>query len=188
MRTTILGRLMMTALLLGAGVAAASNKGSADVPQSDADIAKHLRHEVVMYPYYSIWDDISFRVINGQVELIGAVNQPFKKTDIERLAKQVPGVTSVTDEIKVLPLSSFDDRLRLQVARAIYRDPAFTRYAMQAIPPIHIIVDNGHVTLAGVVSTEMEKNLAGVRASGAGLGFGPVTNNLEVEHPTAKKS
>jgi hyperosmotically inducible protein len=188
MKRTILGRLMMTALLLGAGVAGASTKDNANLPRTDADIAKQVRHEVVMYPYYSIWDDVSFRVNNGQVELTGAVNQPFKKSDIERLVKSVPGVTSITDEIKVLPLSSFDDRLRVQVARAIFRDPAFTRYAIQAVPPIHIIVDNGHVTLTGVVSTEMEKNLAGVRASGAGLGFGPVVNNLVVEHPTAKKS
>jgi len=188
MKPTFLGRFLTAALLLGAGVAAASNKQSANVPQSDADIAKHVRHEVLMYPYYSIWDDVNFRVTNGQVELLGAVSQPFKKSDIDRLVRSVPGVTSLTDELKVLPLSPNDDRLRLKIARAIYRDPLFTRYAIQALPPIHIIVDNGHVTLTGVVSTPMEKELAGVRASTAGLSFGPVINNLEVEHPSAKKS
>lgn len=176
----------MTAMLLGAGVAGASTKTDPGMPQTDDQIVKNIRHEVLMYPNYSIWDDINFRVSNGQVELTGAVNQPYKKADMERLVRRVPGVTSVASEIKVLPLSNFDDRLRLQVARAIYRDPVFTRYAMQAIPPIHIIVDNGHVTLTGVVSTESEKNLAGIRASGAGLGFGAVNNNLQVEHPSKK--
>src|SRR6266567_6047297 len=136
MKPTFLSRFLMAALLLGAGVAAASDKNSANVPQTDADIARHVRHEVLMYPYYSIWDDVNFRVVNGQVELSGAVNQPYKKSDIERLVQRVPGVASVSDELKVLPLSPNDDRLRLQVARAIFRDPAFTRYAIQAVPPI----------------------------------------------------
>jgi osmotically-inducible protein OsmY len=184
-KPTILGRFLMAALVC-AGVAAASNKTSVNLPQSDADIAKQVRHEVLMYPYYSIWDDVNFRVSGGQVELLGAVNQPYKKSDIERLVRRIPGVTSVSDELKVLPLSPNDDRLRLQVARAIYGSSSFTRYAIQPVPPIHIIVENGHVTLTGVVSTPMEKQLAGIRASGAGLSFGPVTNNLEVEHPSKK--
>ncbi len=141
-----------------------------------------------MYPYYSIWDDIEFHVANGQVDLSGAVSQPFKKADIERLVKRVPGVTSVSDQLKVLPLSDFDNRLRLQVARAIYGDPIFTRYRLQAVGPIHIIVDNGHVTLTGWVNSDLEKQVAGMRAGSAGLGFGPVVNNLQVEHPAAKKS
>jgi hyperosmotically inducible periplasmic protein len=140
-----------------------------------------------MYPNYSIWDDISFRVSNnGQVELFGAVNQPYKRSDVERIVRRIPGVTSVTDQIKVLPLSPNDDRLRLQVARAVYGDPVLNRYALQAVGPIHIIVENGHVTLSGVVNNEMEKNVAGIRANGAGLSFGAVTNNLQVENPARK--
>jgi osmotically-inducible protein OsmY len=188
MKPTILGRFLTATLLLASGIASASTKTTPTVPQSDADIAKHVRHEILMYPYYSIFDDVSFRVDNGQVELLGAVNQPYKKSDIERIIRRVPGVTSLADEVKVLPLSNNDDRLRLQVARAIYRDPMFTRYAIQPLPPIHIIVDNGHVTLTGTVSTQSEKDVAGIRASAAGLSFGPVTNNLEVEHPSPKKS
>jgi hyperosmotically inducible protein len=99
----------------------------------------------------------------------------------------VPGVVGIQDDIRVLPLSNNDDRLRLQVARAIYRDPSMTRYAIQAVPPIHIIVENGHVTLEGTVATEFDKNMAGIRASGAGLSFGPVVNHLQVEQP-AKRS
>ena len=177
---------MAAALVVSAGVAGAANK-SANLPQSDADIAKQVRHEVLMYSSYSIWDDVNFRVSNGQVELLGAVNQPFKKKDLGRLVQRIPGVTSVANDLKVLPLSPFDDRLRLQVARAIYGHSAFSRYAIQAVPPIHIIVDNGHVTLTGVVNSPLEKQLAGVRASTAGLSFGSVNNRLEVEHP-AKKS
>ncbi len=186
MKSRILGPVLMAAMLLGAGVAGASTKPAAAGPQSDEQIAKSVRHEVLMYPYYSIWDDVNFRVVNGQVELLGAVNQPWKKSDLDRLVRQVPGVTGLTNEIKVLPLSNFDDRLRLQVARAIYRDPVFTRYGMQAVPPIHIIVDNGHVTLTGVVSSDFEKQVAGVRANGAGLSFGQVDNRLQVEHPSKK--
>jgi len=187
MKSTIFGQaLMAVALLAGARVAGAADKGQ-PAPQGDDAIARSVRHEVVMYPYYSIWDDVSFRVNNGQVELLGDVNQPFKKTDIERMVKGVPGVTSVADEIKVLPLSNFDDRLRLQIARAIYADPVFVQYRNLAVPPIHIIVDNGHVTLTGVVSTDMEKQIAGLRANSS-MSFGTVTNNLQVEHPAPKKS
>ena len=185
MKTRMLGRFLMAAALL-AGVAAATTKAGANLPQSDSDIAKNVRHEVVMYPRYSIWDDVGFRVVNGNVSLLGEVNQPFKKLDIERLVRNVPGVTSVTNDIKVLPLSSMDDRLRLQVANAIYRDPILSGYAMGAIPPIHIIVENGHVTLTGMVNSDMEKQIAGMRAASS-LSFGPITNNLVVEHP-AKKS
>lgn len=181
MKTRILNRLLATSLLVGAGIAGAANR-PADIP-----VERQILHEIRMYPSYSIWDDVSFRISgNGQVELFGAVNQPFKKSDIERIVRRVPGVTSVTDQIKVLPLSPFDDRLRLQVARAVYRDPVLNRYALQAVGPIHIIVENGHVTLSGVVSSEMEKNVAGMRANAAGLSFGSVINNLQVEHPARK--
>ena len=153
---------------------------------SDADIAAKLGHEVRMYVRYTIWDDIKFRVNEGNVELLGEVSQPFKKADLGRLAQHVPGVASVSNDIKVLPLSTFDDRLRIQVARALFRDPVLSRYAIQSVPPIHIIVDNDHVTLEGVVNSDLEKTVAGMRASGAGLSFGSVTNNLKVENPSHK--
>ena len=184
MRTRMLGRLLMAAALL-AGAAAASTKGGAKLPQSDSDIASNVRHEVAMYAYYSLWDDVGFHVIDGNVSLTGEVNQPFKKRDIERLVQKVPGVASVTNDIKVLPLSSMDDRLRLQVASAIYRDSSLSRYGMGAVPAIHIIVENGHVTLTGMVNSDMEKQIAGMRAASS-LSFGPITNNLVVEHPARK--
>jgi len=175
----MLGRILtVAALAIGAAAAAIPN---------DADIARSVRHEVLMYSRYTVWDDINFRVNNGNVELTGAVSQPFKKQDLQKIVQSVPGVASVTNEIKVLPLSTFDDRLRMQVARAIYSDPALSRYAMGAIPAIHIIVDNGHVTLTGLVSSDAEKQIAGMRASGAGLSFGPVVNNLSVDRPAKGK-
>jgi hyperosmotically inducible periplasmic protein len=184
MKHKALSKLLATALLAGAGIAGAADRNAA--PATDATLQKQIGHEIRMYSRYSIWDDIAYRVNNGQVELFGAVNQPFKKSDIEHIVRGIPGVVSVSDQIKVLPLSNFDDRLRIQVARAIYNDPVLTRYAMQPIGPIHVIVENGHVTLTGVVSTEMERNVAGIRANGAGLSFGAVTNNLRVENPGRK--
>ena len=187
MKPTILGRFLMAAALL-AGAAGASTKNFSPVPKTDAEIARQVRHEILMYPRYTLWDDVSFRVVNGSVELLGAVSQPYKKEDLGRLVQRVPGVTGVTNDLKVLPLSPMDDRLRLQVARAIYSDPALSRYRIMAVPPIHIIVENGRVTLTGSVASNMEKQIASIRASGAGLSFGPVINNLEVENPPAKNS
>lgn len=184
-------RFLGTALLAGALIACASLAGAADrtnpaLSKTDAGITKSVLHEIRMYPHYTMWDYIDFRVANGQVELMGAVTQPFKKSDIEQTVAKLPGVTGVTDNIKVLPLSGTDDQLRRQVAAALFRDPVFRTYATEPVPAIHIIVDNGHVTLMGVVANELEKNLAGVRASGAGLSFGPVVNNLQVENAPVK--
>jgi hyperosmotically inducible protein len=181
-----MSKLMLGAVLLAgiAGVAGAATKDDGD--HSDQALAKKVAHEVRMYSWYTIWDNVNIKVNDGNVELMGQVSQPYKKSDMARLAQSVPGVRSVTNELEVLPLSNFDDQLRRQVASAIYRDPVLSRYAIQAIPPIHIIVDNGHVTLEGVVNNEMEKNVAGIRANGAGLSFGKVVNNLRVENPSHK--
>jgi len=183
MKVGMLKRILTVGMLVAgmsllAGVAAAAD---------DASIARGVSHEIATYPYYTMWDTLGFRVVNGQVELNGAVTQPFKKQDIERSVSKVPGIVSVTDDIKVLPLSDFDNRLRMQVANAIYRDPVLSRYAGMGWAPIHIIVDNGHVTLTGTVNSGMEKQVAGMRASQS-LSFGTVANELVVEHPASKKS
>jgi len=175
------GILMAGVLLLGAGAAGAAT------PAGDAEVARKVIHEIRMYSNYSLWDNINISVREGAVELTGEVNQPWKKADLGRLVQRVAGVTAVTNQLKVLPPSSFDDRLRLQVARAIYGHPALSRYGIQAVPPIHIIVENGRVTLEGVVNNDMEKQIAGMRASSAGLSFGAVTNNLRVENPAARR-
>ena len=179
-----LRNVLLTGALV-AGLAAAKN--NAPVATDDATIAQKVAHEIRMYPYYSIWDNISFRVVNGRVELMGEVNQPWKKSDLGRAVSKVPGVGTVDNELAVAPLSPFDDQLRVQVARSIFRDPSLSRYSMGAIPSIHIIVDHGHVTLEGVVATDMDKQIAGMRANSS-MSLGTVTNNLQVEHPSAKHS
>ena len=185
MKSRFMGRVLMTAALVaGSAFAASNNNGS--VPKTDEQIAQSVRHEIAMYPYYGIFDDLAFNVVNGQVQLRGDVTEPVKKSAIGNIVAKVPGVTSVTNDINVLPLSDFDNRLRIQVARAIFRDPVMTQVAMEPVPSVHIIVSNGHVTLTGVVSTEMQKSVAGIRANGAGLSFGPVNNNLVVENPARK--
>jgi hyperosmotically inducible protein len=179
---------MLGALLTGFSAFAATNTMNApDITQPDP-LTQQVIHEIRMYPNFSVFDDVKVRVENGNVELMGAVTQPYKKSDLKRIISRTPGVTSITNDVKVLPLSNFDNRIRVQTARAIFRDPVLSKYGIQAVPPIHIIVDNGHVTLEGVVNTEMEKNVAGLRASGASLSFGPVINNLRVENPSAKHS
>ena len=151
----------------------------------DDAIAQRVMHELRTYPYYTIFDDVSFRVDSGTVQLTGEVTEPWKKSALAKSIAAIPGVV-LDNELKVLPLSSFDSRLRVQIARAIYRDPVLSRYAIQVVPPIHIIVENGHVTLTGVVNTELEKQVAGVRAN-SNLSFGPVTNDLRVEQPAPNR-
>jgi hyperosmotically inducible periplasmic protein len=108
------------------------------------------------------------------------VTRPTLKSDAENVVKNIEGVERVNNEIQVLPLSPMDDRIRIAEYRAIFSQPGLDRYAMQAVPPIHIIVNNGKVTLEGVVANEADKNLAGIKANGVAGVFG-VTNNLRVE-------
>ena len=175
MRLRMMTRMMMAAALAGAAIAPAA--------VNDSQIAEKIAHEVRMYSRYTIWDNVNIRVEDGQVALLGQVSEPFKKADLGRIAQSVEGVAGVANQLEVLPLSPFDNDIRLRVARAVYGDPTLSRYGNQALPPIHIIVDNGRVTLEGVVNSEMEKQIAGMRASGAGLSLGAVTNNLRVENP-----
>ena len=178
--------LITAALLATAGLAGAADNHSAPLPNTDAGLAENVRHAIAMYPYYSIWDDVAFDASEGTVHLTGEVNIPVKKSDIDKIVRNVPGVKSVEDEIRVLPLSPNDDRLRLQVARAIYGDPTMLRYAMQPLKTIHIIVENGHVTLTGVVSSDFDKQMAATRASMAGMSFGTIDNQLQVVRPSKK--
>jgi len=173
---------MAGALLAGSVFAA--DKSKPNIARTDAELSKSLLHNLLTYPYYSIWDDVSFKVQNGQVTLYGAVTQPIKKADIQNIAAKLPGVESVSDNIEVLPLSENDNLLRRQIAASIYRFSSLSRYGMGTHPSIHIIVDNGHVTLTGVVDTQADKDVAGMRASAAGLSFGPIVNNLQVVHPS----
>jgi hyperosmotically inducible protein len=148
---------------------------------AENNIAREVRHQLVMLPYYGVFDDIAFRVEGGKVTLLGAVTRPTLKSDAGNVTKRVEGVTQVDNQIEVLPLSSMDDQIRMAEYRAIYGDPSLsTRYGFRALPSIHIIVKNGRVTLEGVVANEGDKNLINVRANSVPNVFG-VTNNLQVE-------
>jgi hyperosmotically inducible protein len=149
-------------------------------PPSFTPLENKVRHELVMLPYLNVFDDISFRVDGNTVTLFGQVTQPVLKSDAENVVKRVEGVTRVENQIEVLPLSSFDDGIRLRTARAIFGYPALQRYGMGARPSIHIIVKNGNVTLMGFVSTDMDKQLAFARAN-AVPGVFAVNNQLQLD-------
>jgi hyperosmotically inducible protein len=143
-------------------------------------ITKEVRHELVMLPYYGVFDNLAYRVDGRHVTLYGQVTRPTLKSDAENVVKNIEGVEGVTNDIEVLPLSPNDDRVRLAVYRAIYGNPAIQRYALSAVPSIHIIVKNGNVTLEGVVANEGDKNIANIQANSVS-GVFSVTNHLQVE-------
>lgn len=146
---------------------------------AEARIAKEVRHELLMLPYFSVFDYIAFQVNGDTVTLIGEATRPTLKSDAENVVKRIEGVDHVTNKIEVLPPSPMDDQLRLALYRAIYGFPSMEKYALGVQKPIRIIVKNGHVTLEGVVDNETDKNTAGIRANGV-PGVFSVTNNLLV--------
>ena len=150
------------------------------------NLVKEVRHQLLLLPYYSVFDNLLFKVEGDKVTLLGQVVRPTLKSDAENAVKSIEGVASVNNQIEVLPVSPMDDQLRRAVYRAIYGDPVLSRYGMSALPSIHIIVKNGNVTLEGVVDSESDKNLANLRASAVPNVFS-VTNNLTVGSSDSKK-
>lgn len=142
-------------------------------------LAKEVRRELVQLPFYGVFDNLMFRVDGNMITLLGEVTRATLREDAERLVRRVEGVGTVVNHIEVLPLSPHDDRIRLAAFRAIYSQPALSRYALQAVPPIHIIVKNGRITLEGTVASETERELASIAASGV-TGVFLVANNLQV--------
>ena len=140
---------------------------------------QQVRHELLMLPYYTIFDDVSYRVDGGTVYLAGDVRQPWLKTDAEKAVKAIAGVTRVVNDIRVLPPSSMDNRIRFAEYRAVFGYGGLYRYAMGPNPPVRIIVDGGRVKLVGYVATAMDKNVAGIRANGV-PGVFSVDNDLMV--------
>lgn len=147
--------------------------------KSQDRITKEVRHELLMLPYFGVFDNIAFKVDGYTVTLLGQVVRPSLKSDSENAVKHIEGVERVDNQIEVLPTSPSDDRLRVKLFHAIYGYAPLEKYAMGVQKPIRIIVKNGHVTLEGVVDNEGDKNFAGIRASGVGGSFS-VTNNLQV--------
>jgi hyperosmotically inducible protein len=177
MNRTVLLRVLLFALITAVAAISADQRTS---PKGADRIIREVRHELVMLPYYGVFDNLAYKVDGSAVTLMGQVTRPTLKSDAENVVKKIEGVEKVTNEIEVLPVSPGDDRIRRAVYRAIYGDTVLNRYALQAVPPIHIIVKNGNVTLEGVVATEADKNVANIRANGVS-GVFSVTNNLRVE-------
>lgn len=171
--------LILGALLLSGRLLAGSGDPNRTIPAGEEHLAKMVRHEILMLPYYGVFDAIQFEIHGDVVKLTGAVTRPTLKSDIGRIVARLEGVGFVENRIEILPLSRFDDQIRLAVARAIYGYPALQRYGMPVQAPIRIIVENGRVELRGVVDNEMDKNLAFLRANGVS-GVFAVENSLEV--------
>lgn len=148
---------------------------------SPAQMLAQARKEVITYYAYGIFDNIQLAADGGRLVVSGEVTQPFKKSDLGAILSRVRGVAVLDNNLKVLPLSNFDDALRIRVARAIYGNDVLLTYGYHAVPPIHIIVDNGNVTLEGVVGSKLDRQIAEVAARNAGLSFS-VVNNLRVDH------
>jgi hyperosmotically inducible periplasmic protein len=148
--------------------------------KANQNLIREVRHQLLLLPYYSVFDNLAFKVDGDRVALEGQVTNPTLKHDAEGAVKSIEGVSGITNNIEVLPPSPMDDQLRRALYRAIYGDAVLSKYGWSALPSIHIIVKNGHVALEGVVDSETDKNLAGVRANGVPNVF-EVKNNLVVK-------
>ena len=165
--------VLATSLLLTAGTA------WAQVERKDLQVFNDISDTVTHYSYFTIFDDVSANVENGNVTLTGKVTQPFKRSEIEKRVSKVDGVRHVTNRIEVLPVSRFDDELRNRIARSIYGNSNFFNYALMPNPSIHIVVDHGHVTLTGVVQSNVDRMLA--RSLATQFGAMSVHNELKTE-------
>jgi hyperosmotically inducible periplasmic protein len=177
--------VLATALLLGTAfsgmpiISHAQNSKRQTEPKSRQNLIREVRHQLILLPYYSVFDNLAFRVEGDTVILEGQVVRPTLKSDAEGVVKNIEGIGRVVNNIEVLPPSPMDDQIRRAVYRAIFGDPALSRYAESAVPSIHIIVKNGHVTLVGVVDSEADKNLVNLRVNGVPNVFS-VKNELVV--------
>lgn len=150
-----------------------------------SQILKEARKDIVTYPFYTIFDNVVLEAQGHKLIVSGQVSQPYKKQDIGRFLTYVKGVAELENDLEVLPTSNYDDELRIAVARAIYNDPYFIHYRDQALPPIHIIVKNGNVTLDGVVANQLDRVKAENDARFAATFFS-LTDNLRVEQQASR--
>jgi len=177
-RRTILAIVILG--MLGVATFAQDNRQKLGGTPGQERITREVRHELVMLPYYSVFDNLAYQVNGDTVTLLGQVARPSLKDDAARAVKKIEGVDQVVNNIQVLPVSPNDDQIRRAEFRAIYSYPSLSKYAWGAVPPIHIIVDHGRVTLEGVVDNESDKNVAEIQAKSVPGVFG-VTNNVRVE-------
>jgi hyperosmotically inducible periplasmic protein len=168
---------LMVVLALVVLAASAAIAGAAP-PEQQRTMAK-VHKELVTLPYYGVFDNLEYKVEGDTVTLYGQVRNPITRHDAERRVARIEGVNHVINQIEVLPVSGFDDSIRARAYRDVFRSGSLYRYAMGANPSIHIVVKNGHVTLEGVVSNQMDSQLAYMAARGV-PGVFSVTNNLRV--------
>jgi hyperosmotically inducible periplasmic protein len=178
MKKVLLWILAAATLSMAAAASAAPLAG--DQPAEDR-IYRSVRHELVMLPQFTVFDNLSYKVDDGTVTLYGQVRNAVLKDEAASVVKKIEGVAYVDNKIEILPASFSDDRIRRREARAIFGYDSLFRYSLGAVPPIHIIVKNGHVTLEGLVNTQFDKNVAGIRANGV-PGVFSVENKLNVEN------
>ena len=165
MKNHVLAGLFAIVMAAAIALPAAAQNGTTGASVPEQRIGREVRHQIVMLPFLNVFDYISFKVQGNTVTLSGAVTYPTVKLDAERSVKGIEGVSEVKNNIEVLPPSTMDAHLRLRLFRAIYGFPALQKYDLSVIKPIRIIVKSGHVTLYGVVDSEADKNLAGLRAN-----------------------
>jgi hyperosmotically inducible periplasmic protein len=182
---TLKNKLIALVALVAITASAALGAPRVDSEQglSQGQLEKKVRHELVTLPYYGIWDNLAYKVEGNSVTLYGQVRQPSTRSDAERRVAKIKGIERVVNNIEVLPLSSFDDTVRVRTYRALVRAGGLYRYMMGANPSIHIIVNHGQVSLEGVVSNKGDSQLAYITARGVPGAFS-VVNNLQVEGQT----
>jgi osmotically-inducible protein OsmY len=168
-----------TGLAFAASVDQAKTSTDARMEQR---LSGEVRHELNMIPQFTVFDNLAYRVDGTTVTLFGQVRDAIVKDSAEARVKHLEGVERVDNQIEVLPASFNDDRIRRRVAVAMFNDPRLFNYGIQPVPPIHIIVKNGHVNLVGMVRTQADKDNAFIRANGV-PGVFSVENNLQVEQP-----
>ncbi len=180
--------LLAVSLVLAILASSQDNRQTGALSQKGVDrIVREVHHELVMLPFYGVFDNLAYKVDpDGTVTLLGQVARPTLKSDAENSVKRIEGVEKVVNNIEVLPTSFNDDRIRRATYRAIYGNSVLNQYQLRAVPPIHIIVKNGNVTLEGVVARQMDKQIAEVQAKSV-QGVFSVTNNLQVEEENNKK-
>ena len=173
--------VMLVAIGLSAMRMVAANPERNTQSLNDLQQRERIRKELATLPYYGVFDNLSFEVTGGTVILTGQVVRPITRSGAEQRVRKTAGVTNVINNIEVLPLSTFDEAIRVRAYRAVFRTGGLSRYAMGVNPAIHIVVNNGHVTLEGVVSSASDSQTAFIAANGLS-GVFSVTNNLRVEH------
>jgi hyperosmotically inducible periplasmic protein len=176
MKRNLIAGVVMLAALATLSLAQDRNQPS---PRSVERITREVRHELLMLPYFTVFDNISYKVDGSSVTLMGAVVNPTVKSDAGNVVKKIEGVENVDNQIEVLPPSPIDDGLRRRLFQSIYGYPALQKYALGVQKPIRIIVKNGRVSLEGVIDNEQDKNLVTIRANSV-PGIFSVTNNLQV--------